>query len=128
MVRGRDIAGMAGSKAMVSEMVCASCWILTSLTRYSSDGYSMFDSRTLQHVSSWEVFMKTSVLLLVVNTLSTKALDACKDPHQHVYSQSVEVVCPCVRPQVVQAPVLATLTLGPVRHGAQVDAHGPRQE
>ena len=71
IVKGKDMAGMAGSKAMVREMVCASCWTLTSLTRYASVGNSMVFSSTRQQVSSCVVFMKTSVRLLVVNTLES---------------------------------------------------------
>lgn len=55
---------------MVTEMLCASCWILTSFTKKRSDWHSSTFSRTLQHVSRCEVFIKMSVFLFVVKTLA----------------------------------------------------------
>lgn len=68
MTRGKDMGAMP-SEDTVIEMVCASCWILTSLMRYSSEGYSIEFSMTLQQWSSCVVLMSTSVFLLVVKML-----------------------------------------------------------
>jgi hypothetical protein len=58
----------------------AICCILTNLTRYSSAGYCLAASRALQHASRWEVFIRTSVLLLVVKTLFSNEKDTFGQP------------------------------------------------
>lgn len=54
---------------MAMEIDCDSIWILTSFTRYMSEGYSPGEERRLQKASSWEVFMKASAFLFVLKTL-----------------------------------------------------------